>query len=193
MAFSTHFRDLVCSNNITTAMIVHCKLIFSGLLPDVINSNHLMSMYAKRGLLHHARCLFDQMPHWNVVSCSILINAYAKIGSPMKAIDCFRSMVSNGLEPNGFPYVGILSACGSLGAVNSSKEIHGRIYRFEHVSNSYLNNSLVNSYSKCGLVSSARKVFDEMRQPNLICWSSMIAGYSHSGEHAEALAIFSWA
>ncbi|XP_020586065.1 pentatricopeptide repeat-containing protein At3g53360, mitochondrial-like [Phalaenopsis equestris] len=36
----------------------------------------------------------------------------------------------------------------------------------------------------------ARKVFDQISQPNLVSWSSIISGYSQFGEHGEALRIW---
>ncbi|KAH0470881.1 hypothetical protein IEQ34_000604 [Dendrobium chrysotoxum] len=126
MALSTVFRALSDPMNLSRGKIVHCKIIVSSLLPDVITSNHLMSMYTKFGLLDDARWVFDEMPYLNVVSWSILIDAQSKIGSVKEAIDCFRLMVSGGFQPNDFTYVSVLSACAKLRAVKPCKEIHGR-------------------------------------------------------------------
>ncbi|KAL0928840.1 hypothetical protein M5K25_000764 [Dendrobium thyrsiflorum] len=159
MALSTVFRALSDPKNLSRGKIVHCKIIVSSLLPDVITSNHLMSMYAKFGLLDDARWVFDEMPYLNVVSWSILINAQSKIGSVKEAIDCFRLMISGGFQPNDFTYVSVLSACATLRAVKPCKEIHGR-------------------------------VFDQISQPNLVSWSTLISGHCGLVEHEEALRIF---
>ncbi|XP_020571685.1 pentatricopeptide repeat-containing protein At3g57430, chloroplastic-like [Phalaenopsis equestris] len=190
MVLSSLFRAVADTKNISRGKIVHSKIIVSSLLPDVITSNHLMSMYEKFGLLDDAGLVLDRMRNPNVVSWTILINAHSKIGSAKEAIECFRLMVSRGFQPNEITYVSVTSACAKLRAVKASKEIHGRVYRFENViSNRFVSNSLVNLCSKCGFVCSARKVFDQISQPNL-SWSSMISGHSQFGEHGEALRIW---
>ncbi|KAI3848862.1 hypothetical protein MKX03_034248 [Papaver bracteatum] len=45
-------------------------------------------------------------------------------------------------------------------------------------------------YSKCGNIQSARKVFDAMRHPDLVSWSSLIGGFAQNGRPEEALRYF---
>ncbi|GAV77367.1 PPR domain-containing protein/PPR_2 domain-containing protein/DYW_deaminase domain-containing protein [Cephalotus follicularis] len=49
---------------------------------------------------------------------------------------------------------------------------------------------LINLYSKCGLLDSARKVFDEMRERSLVSWNSMIGAYTRNGAEQQALSLF---
>ncbi|OAY80906.1 Pentatricopeptide repeat-containing protein [Ananas comosus] len=55
----------------------------------------------------------------------------------------------------------------------------------------FLNNLLLNGYSKSGGIRSARQVFDRMPHRNLISWSSMISMYAQQGREEEAFSLFS--
>ncbi|XVF66295.1 hypothetical protein PTKIN_Ptkin10aG0023800 [Pterospermum kingtungense] len=46
------------------------------------------------------------------------------------------------------------------------------------------------SLSKSGLISSARKLFDEMPQKDTITWNAMLSSYSQLGLHKNALSLF---
>ncbi|KAH7845940.1 hypothetical protein Vadar_007729 [Vaccinium darrowii] len=51
-------------------------------------------------------------------------------------------------------------------------------------------NSLINLYSKCGQIKVARRLFDKMRDRNLVSWSGLMAGYLHNGFPMEVLNLF---
>lgn len=50
--------------------------------------------------------------------------------------------------------------------------------------------ALVDMYSKCGDVNSARQLFDRMPKRDLVSYTSMISGYAHNGYSIEALDFF---
>ncbi|XP_057981549.1 pentatricopeptide repeat-containing protein At2g27610-like isoform X2 [Malania oleifera] len=80
------------------------------------------------------------------------------------------------------------------GAVRTGKEIHGRIYRIGEELNSFVSNSLITMYGKCGFSNSAQLVFDAILVPNSVSWTSLILTYCQSGKNTEGLKIFlrSW-
>lgn len=191
MSLEFLLRALRNARCISQRKMVHGKMIVSGFLPNLFASNHLMSMYVSCDRLDDVRHLFDQMPEKNAVSWTILISGYSKSGPKEVGISSFRSMVSAGFSPNNFTYVGVLSACASIGAAQSGKEIHGRIYRLEGgVFSTFVSNSLVNLYAKCGMIHLARSLFDGILQRNMVSWGSILSGYCQCGESEEALRIF---
>ncbi|CAN7113706.1 unnamed protein product [Brassica rapa subsp. narinosa] len=88
-------------------------------------------------------------------------------------------------------FIEILQLCASNRDVHEAKACHGKIIRLEMHEDVILSNVLINSYSKCGFVKLARKVFDGMRERSLVSWNTMIGLYTRNKMESEALNIFS--
>lgn len=73
------------------------------------------------------------------------------------------------------------------------KVIHAHLTITDQVSSNrdlLLVNSLINLYAKCGKISRARHLFDEMPNRNVVSWSSLMNGYLHSGSSSEVFKLF---
>ncbi|KAL3520866.1 hypothetical protein ACH5RR_019015 [Cinchona calisaya] len=189
-SFATLLQNCAKNRSIFSGKAVHAQFIRSGLIPDVYTNNHLLSMYLKLNQMDYAQKVFDKMPKRNIISWTTLICWFSQMGLSENALNCFRSMVLEGFLPNEHTYVGAISACVNTGAVRIGKEIHGRIYRAEDSLNSFVSNSLVNFYGKCGLLKSARLAFDAILEPNLVAWASLISCYFQCGQNEEGLSLF---
>ncbi|CAH8306873.1 unnamed protein product [Eruca vesicaria subsp. sativa] len=88
-------------------------------------------------------------------------------------------------------FIEILQLCGRNGDFQEAKACHGKIIRLgSHGDDVTLLNVLINSYSKCGFVELARKVFDGMRERSLVSWNTMIGLYTRKKMELEALNMF---
>ncbi|XP_059665954.1 pentatricopeptide repeat-containing protein At2g27610-like [Cornus florida] len=190
MAFSNLLRLLGNTRSVLRGRIVHAKIITSGFHPDVYVNNHLLSMYLKFDCIEDARKMFDKMPERNLISWTTLISWYSQMGLAEESLNCFRLMLGDGFYPNHYTCVSAISACASIGAIRTGKEIHGMIYRLEQEMNSFVSNCLVNFYGKCGSLKSARLVFDANLEPNSVSWTSLLSCYCQWGENVEGLNIF---
>ncbi|XP_058097387.1 pentatricopeptide repeat-containing protein At2g13600-like [Magnolia sinica] len=56
--------------------------------------------------------------------------------------------------------------------------------------NTHSYNTIISAYCKAGLFGNAHKLFDEMHQPNIVSYNSMISGLTHHGRHEEAIDVF---
>lgn len=70
--------------------------------------------------------------------------------------------------------------------------IHAYIVKGGFLSDIYVPNSLIDSYSRCGAlgVMEARKLFMAMEERDTVSWNSMIAGLKNSGEVSYARKLF---
>ena len=74
----------------------------------------LIDMYAKCGDLDSGLRVFDSMSQRNVVSWTAGINGCVAAGSFDLAIDLFRRIGAEGIQPNPATMVAILPRCGEL-------------------------------------------------------------------------------
>ncbi|XP_050365108.1 pentatricopeptide repeat-containing protein At2g22410, mitochondrial-like [Argentina anserina] len=168
------------------------KEVFDGMkVRDVFTWTCMVNGYAKCGELDAARRFFDDMPDRNVVSWSAMIAGYAQNYQPDEAVKLFRDMRELGLAPIENSLVCVLSACGQLGCLDLGQWIHQFFANGNRIQLSViLGNALIDMYAKCGDLSSATELFNEMPEKNLVSWNTMIAGYAAHGHAKQALTLF---
>uniref|UniRef100_M1BPY3 Pentatricopeptide repeat-containing protein n=1 Tax=Solanum tuberosum TaxID=4113 RepID=M1BPY3_SOLTU len=122
-----------------------------------------------------------------------LMDMYAATtNKPYRAIEVFRQMQMDGVEPDQVTFTVALSACADMGALDKGVWIHDLISRKPEFSEDLsLMNSLVNMYVKCGDIRKAMLVFDNIRVKDVRTWTSMIVGHALHGQAEEALRLFS--
>ncbi|XP_047314254.1 pentatricopeptide repeat-containing protein At5g66520-like [Impatiens glandulifera] len=161
---------------------------------NVVTWNTLLEGYLRSNDITNAVKLFDEMPEKTIVSWTMMITGYARNGRSKQAICLFQMMQKSSMEFDQVSLVTALSACAEMGNLELGKWIHSYIYNnFKNKNKPLLvslNNSLINMYSKCGLVNEAYNVFNEMPQRTSVSWTSMINGFSKHGLPDEALNVF---
>ncbi|KAK1323601.1 Pentatricopeptide repeat-containing protein [Acorus calamus] len=83
-----------------------------------------------------------------------------------------------------------LSACAGAGDLVIGAQIHALVSRSPLSGDVYMGSALVDMYSKCGRGSDAIKVFDGMRERNVVSWNSLITCYKQNGPADGALRSF---
>ncbi|CAB4291229.1 unnamed protein product [Prunus armeniaca] len=168
---------------------VHGFLIRTGLPMDVMVQTSLVHMYAKNGNLELASCVFNKMPYKNAISWGALISGFAQNGFAGHALEMLVEMQGSGFELDSVSLVSALLACSQVGFLKLGKSTHAYILKrldFDEV----LGTAVIDMYSKCGSLSYARALFDQIVSRDLISWNAMIASYGIHGHGEEALALF---
>lgn len=178
--------------SIEKGRLIHDLVTRNGFLNHVPTANALISMYTKMNRLDLGRSVFDQMRDRDLVSWNSLITAYARNGNSSNAFDMYIFMKKDGnFIPNRITFLGLLLACGQSMNLALGKCIHGKLICMGQLSDLCLGTALIDMYSKCGRLVSARIIFDEdLSVKSLVSWNSLIAGYSKSAYHYEAMKLF---
>ncbi|KAL0913973.1 hypothetical protein M5K25_017468 [Dendrobium thyrsiflorum] len=171
----------------------HAETFKFGLGSDVFVLNSLIQMYVSCGLFGDARQLFDRNPLRDVVSWNVMIRGYVKRGEFEEAFGCFEEMIqAKNMHPDAVTMICLLSACSQLGDFDRGHWLHLYSCELGFVSsNLQLGNAILDMYCKCGDLSLAKKLFDEMGDRDLLTWTSMINGFATSGNFRDALEFFS--
>ncbi|GLU19623.1 hypothetical protein SLE2022_358620 [Rubroshorea leprosula] len=157
---------------------------------DVACWNAMVAGYVKIGQVENARLLFDQMPERNVISWTSIIAGLAQMNCPSEAIDMFRRMQMENVNPDEVALSAVLSACAHLGALELGEWIHNYIDKHGMDKTIPLSNALIDMYAKSGKVEKALQVFESMKHKSVITWTTMISGLALHGLGREALEIF---
>lgn len=171
---------------------IHCQILKKSLEESSFVANTLATMYNKCGKLEYGLHLFKNMTVRDVVSWTMIIATYAQTGEDEKALRAFIRMLELGVTPNGFTFAAVISCCANLGRIEWGEQLHGYVLCSGHMSYLPVSNSIMTMYSKCGLVTSASLVFQELNRRDVVSWSTIIAGYSQEGLAEEAFEYFSW-
>ncbi|KAK4792972.1 hypothetical protein SAY86_023407 [Trapa natans] len=134
--------------------------------------------------------MFSGLTKKNLISWNVMISMYANNSMPEKAVALFLKMELQGLEPDSITLASVLPACGDLSALYLGRRIHELVNRRKLCPNLSLENALINMYAKCGALSYAREVFDQLKFPDVVSWTSMISAYGISGFGNDAVSLF---
>lgn len=171
--------------------LLHCHVIKSGLETDRFVGNSLLALYFKLGSnFDDTRRVFDGLFVKDVVTWTSMISGYVKIGKARNSLDFYRKMVGEDVEPNGFTLSSVIKACSELGELNLGRGFHGVVFRCGFDTNHVIVSALIDMYGRNKQSSDARRLFDEMVEPDSICCTSVISACTRSDLYEEALGFF---
>ncbi|KAK7264140.1 hypothetical protein RJT34_31744 [Clitoria ternatea] len=158
---------------------------------NVVSWNTVIARYVRLNNIEAARRVFRFMPERDVVSWNSMIAGCVSVKDYAGALALFYEMQNAEVKPTEVTLISVLGACAETGALEIGNRIHESLKACEHKIEGYLGNALLNMYSKCGNLNSAREVFNGMRIKTVSCWNAMIVGLAVHGYCEEALQLFS--
>ncbi|KAH7285914.1 hypothetical protein KP509_33G050800 [Ceratopteris richardii] len=169
---------------------VHADIVGRGLGTDLSVGNTLIDMYGKCGNIQDACTFFHALPAQDVVSWSVLISSHTQHGYSSEALELFKQMQAEHIQPDSFTIVCTLKACSMQGAIDKGRKIHEHVVATGIESDIFIVSALIDMYSKCECCTDARSIFDQFQDSGLVTWNAMISGYVQFGDLQEALALY---
>ncbi|XP_047970020.1 putative pentatricopeptide repeat-containing protein At1g69350, mitochondrial [Salvia hispanica] len=155
---------------------------------DFLRSS-VIDLYASCGNLAYACRVFDTAQYKHLVLWNILISGCVREHKAEKALSLFVGMLVQGILPDSFSLAPALSACGMIELSEMGCQIHCLIIK-SYLPDEFVENALIDMYSKCGFINSAFKIFCDVQRESVVAWNSMMCGFSQNGCSNEALTLF---
>ncbi|KAF5199144.1 Pentatricopeptide repeat, partial [Thalictrum thalictroides] len=188
--FPCTFKASASLRSSFTGRQLHALAIKSGQISDVFIGCSAFDMYCKTGCGDDSRKLFDEMPERNVETWNAFISNSVVDGRINDAINAFIGFRRVGGEPNSITFCAFLNACSDTLDLLLGRQLHGFVIRSGCDRDVRVANGLVDFYGKNHQVESAEVIFYEIREPNYVSWSSMVAAYVQNDEEEKACVVF---
>ncbi|GAB2287758.1 hypothetical protein Dimus_022119 [Dionaea muscipula] len=173
-------RSCATGSSLCDGETLHAAIITAGLssIPDSYIPNALLHMYSKHGHFVYAHKLFDGIPHSqkDTVDWTTLIDCYTHQGLPVEALSLFRKMQECRISPDEVTLLCVLHAYTQLCDAVAAHQGIGYAFKTGVPFTLKVCNSMIDMYAKCGLISDARRVFEEMEERSVVTWTVMLDG-----------------
>ncbi|KAK3030447.1 hypothetical protein RJ639_039204 [Escallonia herrerae] len=176
-----------CSRDIVLISQLHALAFLGGFDSYTSVNNTLITYYGKNGFLEEAKRVFYGMGvKQDEVSWNSMIVAYGQHREGAKALALYQEMVHRELYVDMFTLASVLTAFTCLQDLCGGIQFHAQLIKTGFNQNSHVGSGLIDLYSKCrGGMSDCRKVFQEISEPDLVLWNTMISGYSQNEDFSE--------
>ncbi|XP_042007299.1 pentatricopeptide repeat-containing protein At1g50270-like [Salvia splendens] len=127
--------------------------------------------------------ILNQIRRPDVSTYNALFRAFTS--DPNTAILIYAKMHREGVSPNKHTFPLLLKS-----KTHIPFQIFAHSSKFGFASDHFFLNTLLSVSAKCGFIESARKVFDEMPQRDVVGYTALMDGYVRTGRAREALNLF---
>ncbi|XP_021291797.1 pentatricopeptide repeat-containing protein At5g52850, chloroplastic [Herrania umbratica] len=171
--------------------LVHAHMLLRGLKLNVVLKTALVDMYARFQRMEDAIKVSNLTSEYDTLLCTAVISGFAQNFMFRKAIAAFREMRISGILPNNFTFSSLLSVSSLMLSLELGEQIHSRVVVAGLEDDVNVGNALVTMYVKCSdKIKDALRVFRGISLPNVISWTSLIAGFGEHGFQQDALHFF---
>ncbi|KAA3454559.1 pentatricopeptide repeat-containing protein [Gossypium australe] len=158
---------------------VHAQMVTTGLTHHTYPLSKLLYLSSTLAL-PHALIIFNQIPNptiflYNTLISSVISSTNRKCETHLAFSLYERVLWDKTIRPNSHTYPSLFKACGSHlhGLV-----LHAHVLKFLGLAyDDFVQTSLLNFYAKYGNFGVARYLFDQIRNPDLATWNSMLSAY----------------
>lgn len=170
--------------------LIHSYAIRKGFIPHVVLETALVDSYGSCGRPKIAERIFGEMAEKSLITWNTMIGAYVQNELNMEAMELFQDLLNKPLEPDAITIASILPAYPEVASLREGKQIHGYIIKSQHHSNTYVLNSTVFMYAKCGELGTAQEIFDRILLKDISSWNMIIMAYAIHGYGRKSIELF---
>ncbi|XP_051118332.1 pentatricopeptide repeat-containing protein At3g02330, mitochondrial [Andrographis paniculata] len=187
--YATAFRSCAGLSMSSLGCQLHGHILKNDFRRDTVVGTAMLDMYAKCGDLHNARKVFDLLPNHNLQSYNAMITGYVRGDRGVDGLRLFVDLMKSDLQFDEITLSGAVSACAAVKRRLEGIQLHGIVSKSAYRSSVCLTNAVLDMYGKCGALTDARQIFDEMVVRDAVSWNAIIAACEQN-ENDETLFLF---
>ncbi|MCO5581191.1 hypothetical protein L7F22_035069 [Adiantum nelumboides] len=163
----------------------------------VVIENAYLNVLGKSGAIMEAEAFFCGLSKRDIVSWNVMLSAYVEHGKGKQALQFFKHLTEENVEPDEVTLASALKACRVLAVEQSTFSsgqsaeiacmeigvaIHGLALQHNFGSCSLLRNTLVRMYGNFGMIAKAEEFFWDLTHRDIVSWNSMLSVYIEQGQ-----------
>ncbi|KAJ8636138.1 hypothetical protein MRB53_010405 [Persea americana] len=176
------------------ANLLFSELHRSRLHPDDVSVRCILGGSSDRGSVEQVQayaikiCLFKE--NSDVVAWNKMLSGFFQGGKNEDVVEYFVEMKRSNVEFDNVTFIIILSAITSANDLDLGEQIHGVAIKSGFDSEISVANNLINMYSKTGGLDCMQRVFNEMKELDLVSWNTVISSYAQNGCEEKSIMLF---
>ncbi|KAI3496091.1 hypothetical protein L1887_38441 [Cichorium endivia] len=169
---------------------LHGHAIVGGAGSDLFVASVIVDMYLDLGKVGYAYKVFDGIPEPDTVLCNTIISGSNKNGCFDDSVSIFKDMILRGTLFDSTTFAAVLTAPAELQDLKLGMVIESLSIKLGFHSHVHVLTGLISLYAKCKDMSTARRLFDQIKHPDIIAYNAMISGFSFNHEIEYAINLF---
>ncbi|CAI0430123.1 unnamed protein product [Linum tenue] len=170
----------------------HAHIICRGLEQDHWTiSNILKLLTSLSASLSYSTSVFNRVIAPSTLLYNVLLKGYSRNSRSRESFLLYTRMKkSDSASPDEYTLSSLLTLCSRECKLREGQIVHGSAIRYGVAVDMFVGSGLIDFYGKCTEMISADKVFDEMPDRNVVCWTALVAGYANAGDMGNARNVF---
>ncbi|KAL0737728.1 hypothetical protein Bca4012_013938 [Brassica carinata] len=142
----------------------------------------------------YASLIFDSIQSRNAFVYDTMIRICSRTSHPHLGVRYFKLMLTEedeGVSPSYLTFHFLLVACLNASLFSVCKQVYSLVVKNGvFASDGHVQTGIMRLYVEDGVLSDARKVFDEIPHPDVVKWDVLMNGYVKRGLGSEGLSVF---
>ncbi|KAF8102136.1 hypothetical protein N665_0201s0420 [Sinapis alba] len=189
-AFPALLKAVADLHDVDLGKQIHAHVYKFGYGADSVTvANTLVNLYRKCGDFGAVHKVFDRITERNQVSWNSMISSLCSFEKWEMALEAFRFMLDENVEPSSFTLVSVAIACSNLPVSEGlllGKQVHAYSLRKGDL-NSFMVNTLVAMYGKLGKLASSKALLGNFEGRDLVTWNTVLSSLCQNEQFLEAL------
>ncbi|XP_009762740.1 pentatricopeptide repeat-containing protein At3g57430, chloroplastic [Nicotiana sylvestris] len=168
---------------------IHCYVLKNDdLIGNPFVASSLVDMYCNCRQVESGREVFDSSLKRSIGLWNAMLAGFTQNGFFKEALLLFTEMLEfSGISPNPTTMASVLPACVHCEAFTVKEVIHGYVIKLGFADEKYVQNALMDLYSRMGKINISKYIFDSMESKDIVSWNTLITGFVVCGYHEDAL------